>query len=208
MGCDVHMFVERKNSETNSWEKVNDEFFYDYSLKIAEDYIIHNLGLTREESNHMIKKFFKGDKPNTKLEEYVIDKFLIDVFSDNSEEVYKLGKLSDPRTDQPYNGRNYTLFGVLAGVRDNYMHMISDGLRGLPIDVSKEIYDLSDECDIDGHSHNYLYLDEIIDSEYYGMSDDRLDDIGLGTHFFRTTVNSLLELGDTKDIRIVFWFDN
>jgi len=69
MGCDVHMFVERKNSETNSWEKVNDEFFCDYSLKSAEDYIIHNLGLTREESNHMLKKFFKGDKPNSKLEE-------------------------------------------------------------------------------------------------------------------------------------------
>ena len=208
MGCDVHMFVERKNSETNSWEKVDNEFFYDYSLKIAEDYIMHNLGLNREESYHMIKKFFKGGKPNSKLEDYVINKFLIDVFSDNSEEVFKLGKLSDPRTDQPYNGRNYTLFGILAGVRDTSMHMISDGLRGLPIDVSKEISDLSDEWDMDGHSHNHLYLDEIINSEYYRMTDDVLDDIGLGTHFFRSTVNSLKEIGDSKDIRIVFWFDN
>lgn len=208
MGCDVHMFVERKNSETNSWEKVNDEFFCDYSLKSAEDYIIHNLGLTREESNHMLKKFFKGDKPNSKLEEYVINKFLVDVFSDNWTEINGLGKLPDPRTDQPYNGRNYTLFGVLAGVRDTYMHMISDELRGLPIDVSKEISDLSDDWDVDGHSHNHLYLDEIINSEYYKMSDDELDDIGLGTHFFRYTVNSLLEIGDTKGIRIVFWFDN
>lgn len=208
MGCDVHMFVERKNSETNSWEKVNDEFFYDYSLKSAEDYIMHNLGLSREESNHMIKKFFKGGEPNSKLEEYVINKFLIDVFTEDYQEVSKLGKIADPRTDQPYNGRNYTLFGVLAGVRDNSMDMISEDLRGLPDDVSEEIYELSNEWDMDGHSHNYLYLDEILNSEYYKMSDDELDDIGLGTHFFRDTVNSISELGDSKDIRIVFWFDN
>jgi hypothetical protein len=40
------------------------------------------------------------------------------------------------------------------------------------------------------------------------MADNELDEIGLGTYFFRTVVDTLLELGVSKDIRIVFWFDN
>ena len=209
MGCDVHMFAEKRNTETNKWEKIGNEFFYDYSLEKAEKYMEHNLGLSKEESNHMIKKYFKGGQPSNKIEEFVFNKFLVDLFSDDSEEIYTLGnKLSDPRTDQPYNGRNYSLFGALAGVRDSSMDWISDIDRGLPDDVSEEICKLSDEWDMDGHSHNHLYLDEIIGSHYYKMTDNELDEIGLGTYFFRTVVDTLLELGDSKDIRIVFWFDN
>jgi hypothetical protein len=40
------------------------------------------------------------------------------------------------------------------------------------------------------------------------MSDEELNAIGVGTYFFRNVVNSLLELGDPEDVRIVFWFDN
>ena len=209
MGCDVHMFVEKRNTETNKWEKVGNEFFYDYSLGKAEEYMEHNLGLTKEESSRMIKKYFKGGQPSNKIEEYVFNKFLVDLFSDDSEEIYTHGnKLSDPRTDQPYNGRNYSLFGALAGVRNSSMDLIADMDRGLPDDVSEEICNLSDRWDMDGHSHNYIYLDEILDSHYYKMTDNELDEIGLGTYFFRTVVDTLLELGDSKDIRIVFWFDN
>jgi hypothetical protein len=209
MGCDVHMFAERKNSDTNQWEMVVNEFFYDYSLEKAEEYMEHNLGLTKEESNRMIKKYFKGGQPSNKIEEFVFNKFLVDLFSNDSEEIYKYGnKLSDPRSDQPYHGRNYRLFGALAGVRDSSMDWISDIDRGLPDDVSEEILGLSNDWDSDGHSHNYLYLNEILDSHYYRMTDNELDEIGLGTYFFRTVVDTLLELGDSKDIRIVFWFDN
>lgn len=209
MGCDVHMFVEKINTETYNWEKVGNEFFYDYSLRKAEEYMEHNLGLTTEESNRMLKKYFKGDQPSNKIEEFVFNKFLVDLFSDDSEEIDRHGnKLSDPRTDQPYNGCNYSLFGALAGVRNTSMDLIADMDRGLPDDVSEEICNLSDQWDMDGHSHNYLYLDEILDSHYYKMTDNELDEIGVGTYFFRTVVDTLLELGDSKDIRIVFWFDN
>jgi hypothetical protein len=208
MGCDVHMFVERKNSESNQWEMVRDEFFYDYSLEKAEEYMEHNLGLTKEESNRMIKKYFKGGQPSNKIEEFVFNKFLVDLFSNDSEEIYKYGnKLSDPRSDQPYHGRNYGLFGVLAGVRDCSRDMITGGLRGLPDDVSEEILGLSNDWDGDGHSHNYLYLNEILDSHYYRMSDEELEENGF-TYFFRTVVNDLLEIGNPDNLRLVFWFDN
>ena len=61
---------------------------------------------------------------------------------------------------------------------------------------------------MDAHSANYLYLDEIIGSSYYKMSDSKLNDIGVGTYFFRDVVDALLDIGDSKDVRLVFWFDN
>jgi hypothetical protein len=61
---------------------------------------------------------------------------------------------------------------------------------------------------MDAHSANYLYVYEIMDSYYYKMSDSDLDDLGLGTYFFRDVVDALLEIGDPKDVRLVFWFDN
>ena len=208
MGCDVHMFAERKNSESNKWEKVGGEFFYDYSLERIEEYMEHNLGLTKEESNPMIKKYFKGVEPSNKLEDYVFNNFFVDLFSEDTEEVYKYNtKLSDPRTDQPYCGRNYGLFGVLAGVRDGSFDMITEYLRGLPDDVSEEVSKISDDWEMDGHSHNYIYLNEILESSYYKMSDEELEQYGF-TYFFRTVVNDLLEIGNPDNLRLVFWFDN
>jgi hypothetical protein len=61
-----------------------------------------------------------------------------------------------------YSGRNYTLFGVLAGVRGR------DEIcppRGLPDDVSDIVKKNSDRWDGDGHSHSYFTLDEL--KEYY-----------------------------------------
>ena len=61
---------------------------------------------------------------------------------------------------------------------------------------------------MDAHSANYLYLDEILESSYYKMSDEDLDDLGVGTFFFRDVVDALLDLGEPKNVRLVFWFDN
>jgi hypothetical protein len=79
--------------------------------------------------------------------------------------------------------------------------------RGLPDDVSDELCDMYDEWGLDAHSANYLYLDEILESSYYKMLDSDLDELGV-TYFFRDVVDALLDLGDSKDVRLVFWFDN
>jgi len=100
------------------------------------------------------------------------------------------------------------LFGALAGVRDYDMDIISDFAKGLPVDVSTEVCGISDEWGIDGHSHSYLTVKELIDSKYYKMSEKELYDIGMGDFFFKQVVNTLLSMGNPKDVRIVFWFDN
>jgi hypothetical protein len=66
------------------------------------------------------------------------------------------------RTDQPYDGRNYELFGVLAGVREGNMPMIDpDGPRGTPDDLSAELQHSVDRWGDDGHSHTWYTLKEL-----------------------------------------------
>ena len=59
-----------------------------------------------------------------------------------------------------YSGRNYELFGILAGVRDHNNDSIDDP-RGLPEDVSEVTKKESDRWDGDGHSHSWLTLKEL-----------------------------------------------
>ena len=97
----------------------------------------------------------------------------------------------------------------MAGVRDTSVDMVVPGRwDALPDDVSVEIEDLSDEWGMDGHSHNYLTLRELMNSKYYKMSADELYDMGMDAYFFKTMVPDLQKFGNPDDIRLVFWFDN
>jgi hypothetical protein len=91
-----------------------------------------------------------------------------------------------------YSGRNYTLFSVLAGVRDysGESKCISQP-KGLPKDISKETKAESKRWGGDGHSHSYLTLKEIKDfraskhkvkfSGLVSQADAKKLDEGIGT---------------------------
>lgn len=73
-------------------------------------------------------------------------------------------------TDQPYSGRNYTVFAALADVRNGRGFAgcdTGDAIepvsmpKGLPADASNAVRHLSDEYGCDGHSHSYLTLAEL-----------------------------------------------
>lgn len=75
-----------------------------------------------------------------------------------------------------YPGRNYDEFAILADVRNGYGFAgvdTGDGYvplakpKGLPDDVSLSIRERSDSWDIDGHSHSFLTLKELIADEDY-----------------------------------------
>ena len=211
MGCDVHMFAEKFNPQNKKWEKVSNKFYDSYALEIIVQKIIHSFGLTDKEAKDIIYRYLSGkNNPKNKMEDYIMNKFLKPSISDDPNFRFweDESKFPHPYTDQPYSGRNYDLFGALAGVRNPSMELIADMDRGLPDDVSDELCDIFDEWGMDAHSANYLYLDEIIGSSYYKMSDSKLNDIGVGTYFFRDVVDALLDIGDSKDVRLVFWFDN
>lgn len=77
--------------------------------------------------------------------------------------------------DEPYSGRNYDLFGILADVRNGRgfagiqtgegFNPICDP-KGLPIDVSDEVKKSSDDWGSDGHSHSWFTLKELQDYDW------------------------------------------
>jgi|SRR5882672_1565310 len=100
--------------------------------------------------------------------------------------------------DRLYNGRNYALFGVLAGVRDRSQLLISRP-RGLPKDISLEVRKRSDDYGSDGHSHSWLTLAELL--AYDWSECERIEG-------WRQALSKLQKLGDPNAVRIVFFFDN
>ena len=209
MGCDIHMFAEKRNPKTGNWEKIGQKFIDPNMVGMIVDYMSKWYGLTNGEAFKIVKKYYQGYEASDKLEEKIYKDIEKRVSNDPNFNWWNdTSKLPDPRTDQPYVGRNYRLFGALAGVRNYDMEIISDFAKGLPVDVSTEVCGISDSWDVDGHSHSYLTVKELIDSKYYKMSQKELDDMGMGDYFFKYVVNTLLSMGNPEDVRIVFWFDN
>ena len=209
MACDIHMFAEKRNPKTGNWEKIGQKFIDPNMVGMIVDYMSKWYGLTDSEAFKIVKKYYQGYEASDKLEEKIYKDIEKRVSDDPNFNCWNdTSKLPDPRTDKPYVGRNYRLFGALAGVRDYNMEIISDFAKGLPVDVSTEVCGISDSWDVDGHTHSYLTVKELIDSKYYKMSQKELDDIGMGDYFFKYVVNTLLSMGNPEDVRIVFWFDN
>ena len=212
MGCDIHMYVEKKNPVTHNWDKMGKVFFDTYGASLIIRNLIEVMGITKDEAWTILQKWRDGEEPSNKTEEYIIGKYIPQNMADDHLHWYeadKKGLLPYPYSDQPYGGRCYRLFGLLAGVRDTSIDMIvPDRHDHLPDDVSVEIEDLSDEWATDGHSHNYLTLKELMSSKYFKMTEQDLADMGIDSYFFTTLVPDLMRFGNPDDIRIVFWFDN
>lgn len=213
MGCDIHMYVEKKNPVTHNWDKMGNVFFQSYGASLILRHLVTNMGITEDEGWTILQKWRDGEEPSNKLEEYIIGSYIPKNMADKHSDWYEShekGLLPYPYSDQPYGGRCYRLFGALAGVRDTSMdRVVPDRYDNqLPDDVSDEIKDISDDWGVDAHSHSYLTLRELMNSKYYNMSAQELYDMGIDTYFFKTMVPDLQKFGDPDDIRIVFWFDN
>ncbi len=212
MGCDIHIWVEKKNPVTKKWDKMGRVFFDSYGASIIVRNLVSVMGVTEDEAWSILTKWRDGEKPSNRSEEYIIGTYLPKNMSDGSLEWYQIeerGLLPYPYSNQPYGGRCYGLFGVLAGVRDTSQDMIvPDRFNQLPDDVSDELKIMSNEYGVDGHSHNFLTLRELMNSKYYKMSGEKLNDMGIDSYFFKTMVPDLQKFGKPDEIRIVFWFDN
>jgi hypothetical protein len=211
MGCDVHMFVEVYNDENKKWEFIKDKFIDEWYFEKAVKQISDFFGLTPKESKLILIKYVQKKTSRNKLYKRIIEEYLPQVLNLESEEWVPYSSTSIPNfmTSSVFIGRNYTLFGVLNNVRSFNSETITDIDRGLPDDVSDEIYSDYEFMGPDAHSASHIYLNEILESRFYKMSNSKLHSYGLGTHFFRGSVKKLLKLKKDPDkIRIVFWFDN
>jgi len=106
-----------------------------------------------------------------------------------------------------YQGRNYELFSILAGVRGYGPPIIEP--RGLPDDIGESVKEEYGEPPRDWHTPHYYYLNELEanidrfkDPEVYCQQ--FIDDVIVR---MRKVADEELE-GDGTKIRICFWFDN
>lgn len=213
MGCDIHMFAEKRNPVTHDWDVIGEEFTDSYSLWSLSKEIKEIFGMQEEEAWEIMMKWVNGEKPTNREEQYIIGKFIpsrVAPPGSGWDYAYTKGMIKSPFTDQPYGGRCYSLFGILAGVRNTSNTMIGGefNLKGVPDDASPTVKATSDDYDLDGHSHNYFTVQELLDSDYNKMDKNELTTLGIDPYFFNTTIPQLQKIGRPEDVRIIFWFDN
>jgi len=126
------------------------------------------------------------------------DKWTVDPYDEDPKYV------NVTREDSFYYDRNYLLFGILAGVRDRSVKPISEP-RGLPQDVSPEVEARSEYLGVDGHSHSWLTLAELY---AYPWEEVMGDAYGAPKYFVSETLPRLEKLGESENVRVVFFFDN
>ena len=213
MGCDIHLFVEKYDPVNNNWKKIGKVFFDNYLASLFMEEMQQTFGITEEEAWEIMVKYRDNIPPNNRTEQYIINKYIPTRMADPEKEWFsarEMGLLPYPYSESPYGGRCYSLFGILAGVRDESNPMIGglDYPRGAPTDASPEIEELADDWDGDGHSWNYYTIGEILDSPYAKMNTEELREIGIDPFFFKNAIPDVLKLGDKDNMRLVFFFDN
>ncbi len=122
-----------------------------------------------------------------------------------------------------WEGRNYVLFGILAGVRDTWVARIDDP-RGRPEGMSEVVERELDGWDGDAHSISWFTLEEmrefwkrkrkeVIDEEEWEEGVGQLDNLmDLLEERKREVFNLYSDEEGYEEydarIRVVFWFDN
>ena len=102
-----------------------------------------------------------------------------------------------------FNTRSYSLFAILANVRNNGNFNPISEPKELPEDCSDSIKTISDWDG--GHSHSWLTLKEIFEFDWtQSVKREGWMDGG----FWSECIPRLLRLGTPENVRIVFWFDN
>lgn len=184
MGCDIHLYVEKFNGETNTWEPVkgpNSQIanYREWAENSRKSGDLETAARFEEEAKK-IENFQALTEALVKLEETYPKNERKE--NPDLEEEYQAELRSVHNYDGPtspinflYNGRNYDVFSILADVRNGYgfagvktgagFNPISEP-KGLPDNVSTLVYEASDAWGIDGHSHSYLTLRELLEYDW------------------------------------------
>ena len=102
--------------------------------------------------------------------------------------------------------RNYTLFGLLAGVR-NYGTKPIVAPRGFPKDASKSIAEEYASWGSDAHTASWLTLAELMNAarSHPGLLNNLVAEL---QEYFNRLFHNPSPLITQNELRIVFWFDN
>lgn len=126
-----------------------------------------------------------------------------------TEEYHTLPPLYLSYDDGWYHGRNYVLFGALAGVRVDDNQIWEE--RGFPDDASDHVREDYEGWDVDAHTPSWQTLDELLSVDWdkkvlgpHGFNDPRWTEL-----LERLKDLAFAKCGeDQTRVRIVYWFDN
>lgn len=188
MGCDIHLFVEKRRH--GEWEAING---LNPDLVLNEEYRLRYIG---RGDYHAAESLSLRMESRAAAELWVLDW----LYPHRNYDVFAI--LAGVR-----NGRGFA--GIKTG--DGFIPIAEP--KGLPKDMSALVQRESERWGLDGHSHSHLTLKELQDydwdqetvTEYYGRCT------------YRKCAQSFLEqlpklewlcVDDPESVRIVFWFDN
>jgi len=151
MGCDIHLFSEAKRN--GKWEPAVPFVLSDWWFDTIQDEEDHEYDTPEYRARQ--KEF------ESMSEEEVFEKY-----GDDSRIIWEYP------LDRALGQRNYNFFAILADVRNgrgfagidtgNGFNPISEP-RGLPEDVSIEVKRQFEHYGVDGHSHSYITLKELLE---------------------------------------------
>ena len=149
MGCDIHLFVEVKKTANSSWELAPGQLDDCYECKGSgidpDTDVCGNCQMPKKDHLKKKKKHMCMFSPKT---EYTADtqscRYCLEGQSVHG---------------GYYGGRDYELFGILSGVRDEPDPQWTQEDRGFPSDVCANLRSLAEDVDL--HSHGYYYLEEL-----------------------------------------------
>lgn len=201
MGCDIHLYVEVFDKETGKWKPDLTEFPNPGYDADGTDWEKSQTPVIGQAINP-----YQSDYPNIVMvqddNDNWVEKLWTDVYG-NLDYIYTVY----------YRDRNYSLFAILADVRNGYkpsFNPICDP-KGLPYNISQEIATRFKCWGLDAHTPSWLTVSELDTYDWEQTID--WDD---GTHkykevsglFYNNVMPMLRALGEPENVRIVFWFDN
>ncbi len=196
MGCDIHLYAEVYNEEVNKWEICAPKKYRNYGGQELEDspwvFSFRDWRAVKEGKKEGWL-FVWDENPDW-----------LSLAENNNKTLVDSGYEIEPEVDVRLMdwdvGRDYSLFGLLAGVRGGWGDAKTiDDPRGMPDNCSVEYQLTSDIWGSDGHSHSYCTPDEIFKSvdkdDFSSMHDYAI--------FLKEKAK-----GKNENARFVFFFDN
>jgi hypothetical protein len=108
------------------------------------------------------------------------------------------------RSERFYSGRNYTLFGILAGVRTIPKNGPISKPKGFPNDASDDIKSEYEAWYGDSHSTSNFTLKELKEVDWSKYSENSQQLVS-----FMETIEKMEKLdSNPENVRCIFWFDN
>lgn len=139
MGCDIHIYVEKKNNSYNS--NKNDEL------------------MVVKEKWSAIRNINKSDIKycEERIEKDPDDKYYVRRLEEAKKECYE-GWI--------YDGRNYDLFAILADVRNRSNIIPISQPKGVPNDIGSKVSSEYEDWRGDAHSASYYTLKELLEYKW------------------------------------------